>query len=161
MTTKVAPTKRTNKAKPQGRAASPARVRKLPVVKRTEEDVRRAVKQSLDLLRYRYRRGTCEQVILAWALLRMLNTMRPDIVEKYPSLVWSYIRNNPDKMFVTATAAFGFDRDVLGDEGVFAAYIGCCQDEETVKRLHKIWSPFSERVPFDLMGEAYMALLHY
>jgi hypothetical protein len=160
MSTKVAPTKRTNKAKPKGRAAASSRVRKLPVVKRTEADLRRAVEQSLELLRYRKSRQTANNVIMAWAMLRALNTYRPDFARENPAMSWEYVRKRPDLLMVTAMAATRFEREMFGEGCETLSWIGCVQDIKTVKALHHIWDGFSEPVEFDLLGETYMALLH-
>ena len=156
MSAKVAPTKRTNKAKAKGRAASPARVRKLPVVKRTEDDVRRAVNQSLDVLRYHHSRDKANSIIIAWACLRVLNTMRPDTL--IGVLSWDYVGKSPNRMELIGLAAMAWD--TLYDTAPLLSFVAATQDPEIVKKLHTIWSPFSEPVDFDFLGETYMALLH-
>lgn len=160
MTTKAAPTKRTNKAKAKARAS--ARVKPTATAPKpfTEDDVRNAVERSRDLLRYRYSSSTVENVIMAWATLREMNNHRPDFIAMYPTLSWDFVETHPDMMMVTALSAGLFESSVMNMSEPFLEWIGCVQRVDDVKALHKIWSPLNVAVGFDVLGEAVMALRH-
>lgn len=139
-TKNAAPVKSRVSAKP----INPRSVRSRPC---TVDAVHAAVEQSMDVLRYHHSQPTAEQITLGWAMLRVFNLKRPDLLEKYPTLQWESLAERLDDMPVVAMSVLRFERDVIGvgAEGSCMSWIGCCANAQRNRKLYEIWSRFNRR----------------
>jgi hypothetical protein len=157
-------TKRTKKAAPvKARvSAKPINPRTLKSRPCTVDAVHAAVEQSMDVLRYHHSRTTAEQITLGWAMLRVFNLKRPDMIDKFPLLEWENVSKKLDDIVIVGMAALAFEKSMLGlgIESSLMGWIGCCVNEERNRKLYEIWSRFTGVPDFDFLGESYMALIH-
>jgi hypothetical protein len=157
-------TRPTKKAAPVNArvSAKPTNPRTLKLRPCTVDAVHAAVEQSMDVLRYHHSRTTAEQITLGWAMLRVFNLKRPDLLEKYPKLQWANLAERLDDIPFVAMSVIRFERDALGvgGEGTCMSWIGCCANAQRNRKLYEIWSRFADVPDFDFLGETYMALCH-